>query len=225
MTDEAPERGPRWSVDLHTHTSASPDCLSRPKAVVAAARRSGLDRVAVTDHDRIEGAFRARDADPELVIVGEEVRTADGPELIGLFLERFVPPGLSFRETAAAVREQGGVTYLPHPFDPGRGTTGAFLDEHAGCVDLVERFNARTHDPARNRRAREWAAERGLPVGAGSDAHLLWEIGRGRLRVAPFRTPAEMLEAAREGRVEGETSGRWVHLGSTAARLLSPFVR
>lgn len=209
----------RWDVDLHTHTDRSPDCLTAPGALVGRAREVGLDRLAVTDHDRIEGAFAARDIDPELVIVGEEVRTSDGPELIGLFLEEHIPPGRTFRETADAIREQGGVTYLPHPFDPRRGTTESFLESRVDCVDLVEGFNARTHDDEAHRRAERWAGEKGLPLGAGSDAHLLRAVGRGRLRLPPFEGPTEFLESTREGEIRGRESSWLVHLGSTLARL------
>lgn len=216
-------RDARWDVDLHTHTDRSPDCLTAPGDLVSRAREVGLDRVAVTDHDRIEGAFAARDIDPELVIVGEEVRTADGPEIVGLFLEEHISPGLSFRETADAIREQGGVTYLPHPFDPLRGTTDSFLESRVGCVDLVEGFNARTHDEQAHRRAVQWAEEKGLPVGAGSDAHLLRAVGRGRLRLPPFEGAGEFLESARQGEIRGRESSRLVHLGSTLARLFGRF--
>lgn len=215
MSDDA-----RWDVDLHTHTDRSPDCLSAPGDLVRRAREVGLDRLAVTDHDRIEGAFAARDIDPELVIVGEEVRTADGPELIGLFLEEHVPPDLCFRDTADAIRAQGGVTYLPHPFDRRRGTTESFLESRAGCVDLVEGFNARTHGEEAQGRAERWSAERGLPLGAGSDAHLLREVGRGRLRLPPFGGPEEFLESARRGDIRGRESSWLVHVGSTLARLV-----
>lgn len=213
---EAP--GP-WSVDLHMHTRASHDCLSAPEDVVRRAREVGLDRIAVTDHNEVDGALAAREVDPELVIVAEEVRTAEGPDLIGLFIERRIPRGVRFRDAAAAIRDQGGVVYLPHPFDRYRGVDEAFLDEVVGCVDLVEGFNARVHDPARNRRAREWAATRGLPLGAGSDAHLLGEIGRGRVRLPPFDGPGALLRSAAAGTIEGEASGWWVHLGSTWAKL------
>jgi len=216
--------GARWDVDLHSHTDRSPDCRSAPGALVQRAREVGLDRLAVTDHDRIEGAFAARDVDPELVIVGEEVRTSDGPELIGLFLEEHVPPGLTFRETAEAIRGQGGVTYLPHPFDPARGTTESFLESRVDCVDLVEGFNARTHDDEAQERARRWAAEKDLPLGAGSDAHLLRAVGRGRLRLPPFDGPEEFMESARRGEIRGRESSRLVHLGSTIARLIGRLI-
>jgi predicted metal-dependent phosphoesterase TrpH len=206
-------------VDLHMHTHASPDCLSSPAEVLARAKAVGLDRIAVTDHDRIAGAFEARELAPEVVIVGEEVRTAEGLDVIGLFLEERIEPGGSFREVAAAVREQGGVVYLPHPFDARRGADEDFFEDRVDCVDAVEGFNARVHDPGRNRRAREWAERHGLPTGAGSDAHLLAEIGRGRVVVPPFDDPPSFLASLAAGRIRGRTSGRWVHLGSTWARI------
>lgn len=210
---------PRWAVDLHLHTSASHDCLCPPAAVVRRARRAGLDRIAVTDHDRIEGALEARDLDPELVIVAEEVRTAEGIDLIGLFLSRHVAPGAPLEEVAEAIRSQGGIVYLPHPFDRFRGVDPEALERLAAVVDAVEGFNARVHTRSRNERARRWAAERDLPLGAGSDAHTLAEIGRGRVRLPPFGDGPGLLASLRRGRIEGRASGPWVHLASTWAKL------
>jgi dephospho-CoA kinase len=224
-TEKADDSGPRvsegarWRIDLHTHTSASHDCLSDPEDVVRRARAVGLDRIAVTDHDEIEGALRAREVDPVLVVVGEEVRTAEGLDLIGLFLETRIPPGGTFREVSAAIREQGGIVYLPHPFDARRGADPAFLEDRADCVDAVEGFNARIHDPARNERAVAWARARCLPLGAGSDAHTLREIGRGRAIVPPFEGPGGLATALHAGRIEGTASSRWVHVASTLAKL------
>lgn len=211
--------GATWSVDLHLHTSASYDCRSDPADVVRVAREAGLDRIAVTDHNEIRGALEARASDPELVIVGEEVRTAEGPDLIGLFLTQRIPEGTPFRVTAQMIREQGGVVYLPHPFDRFRGVGEALLREADRWIDVVEGFNARVHDHSRNERAVRWAEERGLPLGAGSDAHLLREIGRGRLVLPPFHRPEDFLRAARDGRIDGETSSPLVHVGSTWAKL------
>lgn len=214
-----PSEDRRWRVDLHTHTDHSHDCLSRAAQVVARAEEVGLDRIAITDHNEIDGALEARALDPRRVIVGEEVRTAEGLDLIGLFLTRHIPPGGTFEEVAAEIRGQGGVVYLPHPFDRHRGTTEGFLDGVVDWVDAVEALNARVHEPARNARATAWARARGLPVGAGSDAHLLSEIGRARVRLRPFEGPAEFLVALRSGRIEGEASPAWVHLGSTWAKI------
>jgi dephospho-CoA kinase len=207
-----------WRVDLHMHTSASKDCLSMPADVVRRARDVGLDRIAITDHNQIDGAFEARSIDRELVIVGEEVRTAEGLDLIGLFLSEHIPPGGTFREVAEEIRRQGGVVYAPHPFDSHRGTTEEFLDGVRDCIDAVEGFNARIHDPRRNQKAQDWALAHGLPLGAGSDAHMLREIGRARVAMPPFDGSAAFLSALRDGRIEGRASTHLVHLGSTWAK-------
>ncbi|MGB5527803.1 MAG: dephospho-CoA kinase [Gemmatimonadota bacterium] len=208
-----------WRVDLHMHTSASSDSLSAPEDVVRQAREIGLDKIAITDHNEIEGAFEGRDIDPDLVIVGEEVRTDEGLDLIGLFLTEHIPRGGSFREVAAEIRRQGGVVYVPHPFDAHRGTTEDFLAGARDCIDAVEGFNARIHDPRRNQRAHNWALANGFPVGAGSDAHLLSEIGRTRVVMPSFSGPAEFLVALSDGRIEGRASSHLVHLGSTWAKI------
>ncbi len=170
-------------VDLHCHTSASFDSLASPRAVVAAAARRGLTHVAITDHDRIEGALEARDVAPDglTVLVGEEIRTRDG-DLIAVFLTRAVPPGLSAAETIAAVREQGGLVGIPHPFDRFRGSLARGeglrnLEALAATVDWVESWNARLMVGDGNARAAELALAAGVPGVAVSDAHTTMEIG------------------------------------------------
>lgn len=173
----------RSFLDLHCHSSSSFDSLSRPADLVAKALRIGLTHLAITDHERIDGALRARELAPDglRVIVGEEVRTSCG-DLIGLFLERPVAPGLSPVEAAAAIREQGGVVGLPHPFDRLRssgGTRAAAQGALAGlvaAVDYVEIHNARAFGSA-NPRAAELAHAHGLPGVASSDAHTMLELG------------------------------------------------
>lgn len=177
--------GPSRSfLELHCHSSASFDSLAPPERLVTKARRIGLTHLAITDHERIDGALRARDlaGDDLTVIVGEEVRSAHG-DLIGLFLEHVVPPGLSAAETAAAIRAQGGIVGLPHPFDGFRhsggaraGDGGRLLDELAMLVDYVEVHNARAVGSA-NPRAAEFAQRHGLPGVAASDAHSVMELG------------------------------------------------
>jgi len=170
-------------VDLHCHTSASFDSLASPRAVVAAAARRGLTHLAITDHDRIDGALEARDAAPDglTVLVGEEIRTRDG-DLIAVFLSRAVPPGLSAAETIAAVREQGGLVGIPHPFDRFRGSLSKGeslrnLEALAGSVDWVEAWNARLIAGDGNARAAELARAVGVPGVAVSDAHTTMELG------------------------------------------------
>jgi predicted metal-dependent phosphoesterase TrpH len=208
-----------FRLDLHIHTRASRDCLSDYADVVATARACGLDRIAITDHNEIEGAFRTRDLDPELVIVGEEVRTAEGVDVTGLFVGEKIPKGTSAIETAQAIREQGGLVYVPHPFAGGKGLGEKVLAAIEPWVDIVEVFNARVHRPLLNERARHWAEERGLPGGAGSDAHTLREIGRGVVEVPIYESQSGFLEALRAGRVVGRYSSYLVHVASTWARL------
>jgi predicted metal-dependent phosphoesterase TrpH len=167
-------------VDLHCHTSASFDSLASPESVVRAAARQGLTHLALTDHDTIAGALRGRDAAPDglTVIVGEEIKTADG-DLIALFLAEAVPPGLSARDTIAAVRAQGGLVGIPHPFDRHRGSMlkDPRLEAIGQLVDWVEAFNARVVGGDGNGRAAAFARELGLPGVAASDAHSLLEVG------------------------------------------------
>jgi predicted metal-dependent phosphoesterase TrpH len=168
----------RAFVDLHCHTSASFDSLADPRSVVRAAAARGLTHLAITDHDRLEGALRARDAAPDglTVIIGEECHTADG-DLICLFLERAVAPGRPAAETIAEVREQGGLVGIPHPFDRFRSSMlrDARLLDLAGVVDWVETYNARLLGGG-NDRAVEFARERHLTGVAVSDAHSVLEV-------------------------------------------------
>jgi predicted metal-dependent phosphoesterase TrpH len=170
----------RFFIDLHCHTNASFDSLADPVAVVKAAAKQGMTHLAITDHDRIEGALRARDAAPEglTVIIGEEIRTADG-DLVAVFLERAVAPHRPARETIEEVRAQGGLVGIPHPFDTYRGSMlkDPRLEAIASLVDWVEAYNARVVGGSGNEKAQAFAREVGLPGVAVSDAHSVLEVG------------------------------------------------
>lgn len=171
--------GTRAFTDLHCHTSASFDSLADPGAVVRAAAARGLTHIAITDHDRIEGALRARDLAPGglTVIVGEECKTADG-DLICLFLERPVAPGRPALQTIAEVHDQGGLVGIPHPFDRFRNSMlrAEDLADLASQVDWVEAYNARLVGGG-NDKAAEFARAQSLPGVAVSDAHTVMEVG------------------------------------------------
>ena len=170
---------PRAFLDLHCHTRASFDSLAPPAAIVRAAAERGLTHLAITDHDRIDGALEARDAAPEglHIIVGEEIRTTDG-DLIAAFINEAIPPGLSPAEAIAAIREQGGLVGLPHPFDRFRGSLlrDAGMTTLASQVDWVEVHNARVIGNG-NELAVDFAHANGLPGVAVSDAHSTMEVG------------------------------------------------
>jgi predicted metal-dependent phosphoesterase TrpH len=221
---------PRSFVDLHCHTSASFDSLASPAAVVRTAAARGLTHLAITDHDRIDGALEARDlaasAAPELsVIVGEEIRTAEG-DLIGIFLERTVPPGLPAADTIALVRDQGGLVGIPHPFDRFRGSLlrDPRLVSLASAVDWVEGHNARVIFRDGNRLAAEFATQHGLPRVAVSDAHATVEIGVAYTVLGGDpSSPAGMLAALRG---EGQAPPEFVDGRSTVfVRVVTPLAK
>ena len=167
---------------MHTHTWASRDCLTDPADLIERARAIGLDRVAITDHNTIEGALVAQRLAPDLVIVGEEIKVAEGGELIAYFVQDHVPPGLSLSATIARLREQNAVISVSHPLDRyrsgsalGERTVLAIIDQ----IDALEVFNARCLSIAENRRAAMLAAQFGKAITAGSDAHTLGELGAG----------------------------------------------
>ena len=216
--------GQRAFVDLHGHTSASFDSLADPKAVVVAAATRGLTHIAITDHDRIEGALRARDAAPDglTVIIGEECKTSDG-DLICLFLERAVAPGRSALATIADVRAQGGLVGIPHPFDRFRGSMGKaggeWLEELASQVDWIEAYNARLVGGG-NDQAAQFARTHGLPGVAVSDAHSVLEVADAYCVLRGRPETADGLRAALAGPIE-IVPGR----ASYVVRLLTPLAK
>jgi predicted metal-dependent phosphoesterase TrpH len=195
-----------WIVaDLHMHTSWSHDCSIDAAELVDHAEAEGLGAIAVTDHNVFGGALETVDyaRGRELVVIpGEEVKTDNQGEVIGLFLEREIPRGLTFADTIAAIREQGGLVYVPHPFDrlhaiPDPRT----LHRHLADVDVLEVYNARLLFEAYNDEALRFARKYNLTMGAGSDAHVLQGVGTGALRMRAFQDPEEFLISLRTAEV------------------------
>lgn len=212
----------RVRVDLHTHTHRSFDCLTAPSAYLAALRRRGVDRAFVTDHNALDVALEMQVRAPGVIFAGEEIRTREGFDLIGLLLKEEIPKGTPAREAAERIRDQGGVVYLPHPFDGPRSGSGEIGSAAiADLVDVVEVHNARCFLPSMNRRALEWARTHGKLMGAGSDAHTAGEIGNGLVEVPPFEPTRESLLAAlADGAIVGTTrASPLVRLASTYAKL------
>jgi glycosyltransferase involved in cell wall biosynthesis len=190
----------RIDVDLHMHTDHSSDCATPVEVLLATAKARGLGAIAVTDHNVISGAFEAQaKASGIKVIVGEEVKTADQGEVIGLFLRELIPRGLTLQETIAEIKRQGGIVYVPHPFDrmhavPDYEHLMAVLDD----VDAIEVFNPRVAIHEFNEEAARFAAKYRIPAGAGSDAHVAQGLGSVRIRMPDFDGPEEFMEALRE---------------------------
>lgn len=212
---------PLLRVDMHCHTRASSDSLNPPERILAAMDASGIDRVVISDHNAIDGALRLHETAPGRILVGEEVKTREGPDIIGIFLTELIPRDTPLRETCERIRAQGGIVYVPHPFDTRRRGGGELLETVADLVDVVEAHNARTWKEGVNERGEAWAMARGLPVGAGSDAHTLGEIGTAYVEVPPFLPEREsFLAALRAGRVASRaTSSPVVSVWSTWAKV------
>jgi glycosyltransferase involved in cell wall biosynthesis len=191
---------PLIDVDLHMHTDHSYDCATPVEVLLAEARTRGLGAIAVTDHNEISGALDARaKADGVKVIVGEEVKTADQGEVIGLFIEKKIPRGGTLAEVIAEIKRQGGLVYVPHPFDrlhsvPDYEHLLGVLDD----VDAIEVFNPRVAIAEFNDEAVRFAAKYRIPAGAGSDAHVPQGLGSVRIRMRDFDGPEEFLESLRD---------------------------
>jgi predicted metal-dependent phosphoesterase TrpH/glycosyltransferase involved in cell wall biosynthesis len=201
-----PLAGRDWIVaDLHMHTSWSVDCSIPVAELLENAEAGGLGAIAVTDHNVFGGAREAAAlaADRELIVIpGEEVKTDGQGEVIGLFLEDEIPRGLSFADTIAAIREQEGLVYLPHPFDRMHAIPDpATLHRHLADIDVFEVYNARLLFEAYNDEALRFARKYGLLAGAGSDAHVLQGVGTGALRMRRFEGPEEFLLSLRTAEV------------------------
>jgi predicted metal-dependent phosphoesterase TrpH len=208
----APRRPGHVRVDFHLHTMWSGDATTTPDELDEAVRAAEIDVLCITDHGTVNGALelvRSRKL-PCRVIVGQELRTWAG-EVIGLFLTERLPYGLKPDETVASIRAQGGLVYVPHPFDPTRHCLRADVLDGlvaAGQIDAIEVFNAKTSLSHLNERARAYADTHDLPGGAGSDAHEPTAIGAAFLEMPDFDGPEDFIDAMGRGVVVGHQYDR-----------------
>jgi predicted metal-dependent phosphoesterase TrpH len=188
-------------IDLHMHTDHSPDCATPVETLLATARDRGLGAIAITDHNEVSGALAAREMADDFgvqVIVAEEVKTAEQGEVIGLFIEDKIPRGMTMAETIAEIRRQGGLVYVPHPFDRLHSVPDyEHLLEIVEEIDVLEVFNPRVALTAFNEEAERFAAKYRIVPGAGSDSHVAQGLGSVMIRVHHFDGPEEFLEAMR----------------------------
>ncbi|HET7140883.1 MAG TPA: PHP domain-containing protein [Candidatus Limnocylindria bacterium] len=209
-------------ADFHIHTRFSRDSILGEERFIRLALQRGLTHVAITNHNNVEGAVAVRDKVRDLgleseltVILGEEVSTADG-EVVGVFLERTIPRGLSADETADAIHEQGGLVSIPHPYDPFRAShireepLLALLE--AGKVDMIEVFNSRVTFQRHNLDAAELAARYGVPGIAASDSHSSFEIAMSFNALPAFSSADELRAVLPENEWQGSRSTVLIHL-------------
>jgi predicted metal-dependent phosphoesterase TrpH len=182
------------------HTDHSPDCATPVDVLLDTAKRRGLGAIAVTDHNEISGALDAEArADGIKVIVAEEVKTAHEGEVIGLFIRDKIPRGMSMRDTIAAIHDQGGLAYVPHPFDRLHAVPDyEYLLKVVEDIDILEVFNARVAVRGFNEEAQRFADKYRVVAGAGSDSHVPQGLGTVKIRMRDFDGPAEFLESLRD---------------------------
>jgi len=201
---------PLIDIDLHMHTDHSHDCATPVEVLLATAREQGLGAIAVTDHNVVSGAHEAREKAAEFgvkIIVAEEIKTADQGEVIGLFIEEQIPRGMTLAETIAEIKRQGGLVYVPHPFDrmhavPDYEHLLGIVDD----IDAIEIYNPRVAIGSFNEEAERFAAKYRIVAGAGSDSHVAQGLGSVRIRMTDFDGPEEFLESLRTAEITTKPS-------------------
>lgn len=210
-------------VDLHCHTRYSWDSAMPPDVLVDRCIRRGITCLAVTDHNNIDGALAVHKLAPFKIIIGEEIKTAEG-EIIGLFLREPVPRGLSPEETLERIHAQGGIASVPHPFDRFRGSVikEVALKRVAQQVDIIEAFNCRTTLLRDSEKAKAFGRKIDAPLGTGSDSHTSIEVGGSYVEMEDFdlRSPQEFLARLREGQIYGERANPLVHVPTMLVKLI-----
>jgi hypothetical protein len=197
---------PLIDVDLHMHTDHSSDCATPVEVLIETARDRGLGAIAVTDHNEVSGALAAAEVaegmDDFKIIVGEEVKTAEQGEVIGLFIKEKIPRGMTMTETIAEIRRQGGLVYVPHPFDRMHSVPDyEHLLDMVEEIDLLEVFNPRVAISSFNEEAERFARKYNIIPAAGSDSHVAQGLGSVRVRLPDFDGPEEFLEAMRDAEI------------------------
>jgi predicted metal-dependent phosphoesterase TrpH len=207
-------------LEFHCHTHVSKDSLTNPVDLVSVARRKGVDRVVITDHNSIEGAREAQEIDPELIIIGEEIMTTKG-EILAAFVREEISALLSPQETISQLKAQGAFISVSHPFDELRkgGWMENDLLEILPFVDAIEVFNSRCMLPRFNRRAELFAREHNIAGTVGSDAHAAFEVGRSLLLLDPFTGPEGLRNVIRGAKMKVKRSPWWFHLTSRYASM------
>ena len=208
-------------VELHCHTEASEDSLVPVEKYLSRCKTLGIKKIAITDHNEFRAALEAKALAPNMVIMGEEIQTSRG-ELLGYFMEEWIPPGLDPLETISRLRDQGAVISIPHPFDPFRGKDWSRDDLKAlvPYVDAVEGFNARCLGNKPNLDAAFFAIEHGLLMTAGSDAHTVDELGTATLVMPDFSDAKSFKAGLSHAEQMTELSPFYTHFYSRYAKLI-----
>lgn len=211
-------------ADFHIHTAYSMDCDTSPEEIVSRCLGTGINCIAIADHDSIEGALKIQSLAPFPVIVAEEILTPHG-EIMGMFLQERIPSGISVEQAISHIKAQGALVCIPHPFDTFRGLRldSKRLEEMVEQIDIIEIFNARSPLLRASTKARTFARKYGIHETAGSDAHIPNEIGNTYVEMPEFNGRDDFLQALRKGKISRRRSNPLVHFNSTWTKLKKSF--
>jgi hypothetical protein len=218
VSDVVPSGAGSVKVDLHAHTHFSRDALTSVSTFARRYERAGIDCVAVSDHNNIDGALAVRSDAGFRVIVAEEIKSSEG-EIIGLFLQETIRQGLTPEDAVRAIREQGGLVLIPHPLIGFSALRTQALMRIMPDVDIIEVFNARTAILDRSGAARRLAKEHDKRMSGATDAHTPWEIGRAYTEMPSFEGPGDFLIALGKGTIHGRAAFIGVNALSVLAKI------
>lgn len=194
-------------IDLHIHTNYSPCSNLSLSHLISKCKKKRIDCVAITDHDTIDGALQLKKILPQntkllKVIIGEEITTQDG-HIIGLFLKEKIPSHMSSKKTILEIKKQGGLVFIPHPFDIFRTSRIGLkkLKKIYHQVDIIEIFNGRTIFPYNDKKAKKFSSEYKITPGIGTDAHCKWEIGKAYIEMENFSSSFDFLKKLKKGKI------------------------
>ena len=196
------------------------DSANELEEIIKRCQKMGINCIAIADHDAVEGGLRMQRIAPFKIIVAEEVLTFSG-EVMGMFLKERIASGIPIAQAIAAIKEQGGLVSIPHPFDPVRGLrlNADEFNRLAPQIDLIEVFNSRCLSNQINIKAQLFAREHNLPGAAGSDSHTIGEIGNVKVEIEEFNSPMEFLKVLRKANIEGKRASPLVRVNSTIAKI------
>jgi len=211
-------------ADFHIHTEYSMDSNTPLEKVISRCLETGINCIAISDHGTIDGAVKMQSLAPFPVIVAEEILTSIG-DIIGMFLKQTIPSGLSAEEVISRIRSQGGLVYIPHPFDAlfRHALGGKMLEVLAEQIDIIEVFNARSPFPWYSAKALAFAEKYGIAKSAGSDAHTPGEIGNAYVEMPEFNGKDDFLNALAKGKIFGHMTNPLLHFASAWTRLKKQF--
>jgi len=207
-------------ADLHVHTWHSIDSGMSYDQLIKACVEKGINCVAIADHGTTKGARDLQKIAPFKIIICEEVRTPYG-EIMGMFLQEDIPDKIPVAEAVKAIREQGGLVNIPHPFDrvrPSAFRNLKMLESIVDRIDIIEVFNSRSLFPGAESRARAFAEKHNKVISYGSDSHSPSEIGCAYAEMADFNTREEFLSSLSAAKLCGNKSSPLIHIISSAAR-------